>query len=84
VSWEDWALARPGLYYATVRYQVPFRRQEYKIQYLDFSSGHATPLFRKEGVDGHWSLTVAPDEKWILFGEAPGWQSELMLMANFR
>ncbi len=28
--------------------------------------------------------TVSPDEKWILFGEAPGRQSELMLMENFR
>lgn len=29
-------------------------------------------------------MTVSPDEKWILLGEAPAWQSELMLMENFR
>jgi Tol biopolymer transport system component len=84
VGWEDWALARRGLYYATVRYQVAFRRQEFTIHYLDFSSGHETSLFRSEGVPEHVSLTVSPDGKWILFGEAPAWQSELMLMENFR
>ena len=84
VFWEDWALGRRGLYYATERDQVPWRRVEYKVQYLDFRSGRATPLYRKEGVDWHLSLTVSPDENWILFGEAPAWQSELMLMENFR
>jgi eukaryotic-like serine/threonine-protein kinase len=84
VDWEDWALVRRGLYFATLRYQVPYRRRELKIQYLDFSSGHTTLLLRKEGVFSHQALAVSPDEKWILFGEAPGWQSELMLMENFR
>ena len=51
VDWADWALARRGLYYATVRSQVSVRREEFTIQYLDFGSGRATPLFRKEGVD---------------------------------
>ena len=84
VVWQDWALARRGLYYATARVQVPRRRSEFTIQYLDFSSGRATLLYRTAGVASHRSLAVSPDEKWILFGEAPGWQSELMLMENFR
>jgi hypothetical protein len=62
---------------------VPLRRQEFTIQYLDFGSGRATPLFRKEGVLNHLSLAVSPDEKWLLYGEVPGWESELMLMENF-
>jgi Tol biopolymer transport system component len=82
VAWEDWALTRRGLYYATSRTQA--RREEFTIQYLDFSSGRTAPLYRKEGAAFHLSLTVSPDEKWILFGEAPGQQSELMLMENFR
>jgi hypothetical protein len=84
VGWEDWALGQRGLYYARARDLLPIRRQEFTIQYLDFGSGKATTLFRKEGVVGHLSLAVSPDEKWILFGEFPGWQSELMLMENFR
>jgi hypothetical protein len=49
------------------------------------SSGRTTPLYRTQGAaSGHLSLAVSPDEKWILFSEAPAWQSELMLMENFR
>jgi Tol biopolymer transport system component/predicted Ser/Thr protein kinase len=84
VGWEDWALARHGLYYWTAKDQLPLRRQVMTIHYLDFASGRATPLFRKEGVLNHLSLAVSPDEKWLLYGEVPGWQSELMLMENFR
>ena len=67
-----------------MRSQVPSRREEFEVQYLDFNSGRATPLFGRKGITIHWSLAVSPDEKWILFGEGPGWQSELMLMENFR
>jgi Tol biopolymer transport system component len=86
VSWADWAVARRGLYYATIRDPVPLRQREFTIQYLDFSSGRATPLYRSTGVVGFFfGLAVSPDEKWILFSEAQGsWQSELMLMENFR
>ena len=82
VSWLNWALTRQGLYYATTRSQA--RREEFTIQYLDSSSGRTTLLYRKEGVFFHLYLTVSPDEKWILFGEAPEQQSDLMLMENFR
>jgi Tol biopolymer transport system component len=84
VGWEEWALGERGLYYATARGLVPRRREEFTIQYLDFRSGKTTTLFRKEAVVGHTSMALSPDEKLILFGEAPGWQSELMLMENFR
>ena len=83
VGWCNWALTRRGLYYTTSVPGVPMRRRELTIQYLDFSSGQATALFRRKA-SGQQSLTVSPDEKWILFGEVPVWQSELMLMENFR
>jgi dipeptidyl aminopeptidase/acylaminoacyl peptidase len=82
VQWENWALGRRGLYWATASEQA--RRQTFEIQYLDFSSGLATPLFRGDGGAVRFSLAVSPDEKWILFGQAPASQSELMLMENFR
>jgi Tol biopolymer transport system component len=83
VSVGDWVLARQGLYYATRRDVVPLRRQEFTIQYLDFRSGRATSLYRTTRWF-FWTLAVSPDEKWVLFGEVPGWQSELRLMENFR
>jgi hypothetical protein len=68
------------LYYAT----EGGRPNEVSIRYLGFSSGRTTLLYRKEGAYGHCALAVSPDEKWILFTEAPGQQSEPMLMENFR
>jgi hypothetical protein len=82
VEWQAWALARQGLYYATTRRQL--RREEFEVRSLDFGSGRTTLLYGKKGELLHYPLTVSPDEKWILFGEAPGRQSELMLMENFR
>ncbi len=87
VGWEDWALARRGLYYAPVRPATARPdRPQFTIQYLDFSSGRTALLYRKDAQHlGHGSMTVSPDEKWILFGETPAVaQYELMLMENFR
>jgi Tol biopolymer transport system component len=72
VGWYDWALTRRGLYYATGR-QVAPGRPEFEIHYLDFSSGRTALLYRNDAERlGHGSLTVSPDEKWILFGDAGG------------
>jgi hypothetical protein len=83
VEWKSWALGRRGIYHATTAARVPVRREELTIQYLDLATGRTTPLLRREGAF-HSDLAVSPDEKWILFGEAPAWQSDLMLMENFR
>lgn len=83
-DWESWSLGRRGLYYATRRSQGAYRRQEFEVQYLDFSSGRTKRVYRKEGAFGHHTLPVSPDEKWLLFGEAPLGQSEVMLIENFR
>jgi Tol biopolymer transport system component len=87
VDWENWALTGRGLYYATVRHvTVGPDLSEFTIQYLDFSSGRTALLYRKDAEHfGYLSMTVSPDEKWILFGETPAAaQYELMLMENFR
>ena len=85
VGWEDWALGRRGLYYATVRHLVvsPPAGVHDPVPGLQLRPYDAA-LSKDAGTTTHRSLTVSPDEKWILFGEAPGWQSELMLMENFR
>jgi Tol biopolymer transport system component len=91
--YADWTLSRSGLYYAierarayggvddSTRARVP---TEYVIQFLDFDSGEVTELFRKEGPFRHRWLEVSPDEAWILYGEQPLSQSEIMLVENFR
>jgi serine/threonine protein kinase len=43
--------------------------------------------FLSEGlfdVSSHASLAVSPDERWVLHGERPAFQSEPMLVENFR
>jgi Tol biopolymer transport system component len=80
---KGWELSRGGIYYATAR-DLEGTHTEYTIRFLDFESGRTETLLRKEGPAWQWSLRVSPDEKWILFGETPSPQSELMLVENFR
>jgi hypothetical protein len=80
---KGWELSRSGIYYATAR-ELEGTRTEYTVRFLDFESGRTETLLRKEGPAWQWSLRVSPDEKWILFGETPSPQSELMLVENFR
>jgi hypothetical protein len=78
----DWTLVRDGIYYAMVRRQGP--RSEHTIQFFDFVSGRATEVFRQIGRSNYQLVAVSPDERWILYTEFPEWQSELMLVENFR
>jgi Tol biopolymer transport system component len=81
-GWGDWALVPGGLYYASKRTRV--RREEYAIEFLDLASGRVTTVFREDGPLDHKWLAVSPDERWILYRAAAPWQSELMLVENFR
>jgi Tol biopolymer transport system component len=80
-----WALAPRGLYFATQRMESVIS-EEYTIQHLDLESGQVTPLVRREGDLDHFQvrLAVSPGDEWVLFGEAGTWESDLMLVENFR
>jgi Tol biopolymer transport system component len=78
-----WALAPGGLYFAPEQ-RLGGQKLGYSIRYLDFDSGEVVTLLRKEGSFLHQSLTVSPDEKWILHAERPAPRSELMLVEDFR
>jgi serine/threonine protein kinase/sugar lactone lactonase YvrE len=82
IGHQDWALARSGIYFLRIR--PPERREQWAIQFLDLESGRVTDLARKDGPFHHYSLTVSPDEEWILYGEQPIPTRELMLVENFR
>jgi len=80
-TFAEWAVSRDGLYYATQE----GRDSPYTIEYLDLDSGQVTEVLRRESPRFRYSMTVSPDEAWILFAEASGPQaSELMLVENFR
>jgi dipeptidyl aminopeptidase/acylaminoacyl peptidase len=84
VNADDWALSRSGILYVTWREVVRRRREEFSIRFFDFESGQVTEIRRDEGPFSRWMLAVSPDEAWILYGQMPAWESELMLMENFR
>ena len=81
VHWEGWSLRGQHLYYVTGLQNLDPLQST--IERLDVVTGQATTLFVKEGTQ-FLSMTVSPDEKWILFGEPPPTESELMLVENFR
>ena len=82
--WGDWAVSRTRLYYLQRQVLRP-RRSRFAIRSFDLRSGTETELFRsEEGPFGREFLAVSPDEKWILYGEAPYVTSELMLADNSR
>jgi Tol biopolymer transport system component len=74
---SDWTIGRSGLYFSAQR------AREYAIRVLDFETGEVRQLFRKEGPFAHHWLAVSPDEQWVLYGEQPFQQSELMMVENF-
>jgi len=80
---SGWDLTTAGIYYGTSR-ELELAGEEYTVAFFDFATGRTETLLRKEGPFRHWSLTVSPDEKWILYSEQPLAQSELMLIENFR
>jgi len=59
-------------------------RRAYTVRYLDFESGQVSELFREEGPSLRRSLDVSPGEEWIIHGERPPLQSELILVENLR
>jgi Tol biopolymer transport system component/tRNA A-37 threonylcarbamoyl transferase component Bud32 len=83
VYWGDWFPARSGLYFLT---EVPSGGSsiEYVTRLLDVATSRVTELDRVKGPIVRVWLAVSPDERWILYGEAPASTSELMLVDNFR
>jgi Tol biopolymer transport system component len=82
-NFSSWRLSSKGVYYARVTAPGPGGVQDYVIDYLDLESGHVTELVRQTLNWQNW-LAVSPDEEWMLYSDHAPWQSELMLMENFR
>ena len=59
-------------------------RNEYTIRFFDFGSSRTIEVFHQVDSSRHLWLNASQDERWILYNELPEWQSELMLVENFR
>jgi len=83
-GWDAWAVAARGVYFLNSRLVLRGRKSETTIAYFDFESRRTVPIFRREGAMFNYGIAVSPDEQWILYGEYPVPQSELVLVENFR
>jgi Tol biopolymer transport system component len=83
-GWDAWAVAASGIYFLDSRQVLRGRKSETTIAFFDLESGRTLPIFRREEAILNYGISVSPDEQWILFGEYPFPQSELMLVENFR
>ena len=65
-----------GVYFAD-------RSTGFTIRFFNFKSGVISDLFPSQSGGYRVDLAVSSDEQWILFGESPFPESELMLVENF-
>jgi Tol biopolymer transport system component len=81
VGFLGWTLAGRGLYYLSAEQRGG---GFFTIQRFDLDSGRAS-LFLKQATRGFvGTMTVSPDERWVLYSEFPPGASELVLVENFR
>jgi Tol biopolymer transport system component len=83
-GYTSWAVARDGIYYATLRNLVELRANESTVYFFDFHSGRSAPVFTQRGAVLPSRLTVSPDQQWIVRHQHSMPQAELMLVENFR
>jgi len=84
VEQGGWALAARGVYYVT-RAEAPVRRNA--VEFFDFAARRSTRLGMLEGQGGVYlitSLSVSPDERWILYTQRDQLEADLMLVEDFR
>jgi Tol biopolymer transport system component/predicted Ser/Thr protein kinase len=78
VSWQDWTLAGNSLYYATPDLG------SLVVHRLDLGSGRRSTFLVHETRGLVESLSVSPDERWVIYAEQFRQAAELMLIENFR
>ena len=77
-DWGVWALVNNGIYFI-----APAAESKDSIEFFNFASEKKVPIFTLDGrrSDG---LAVSPDEKSILFAQEKLWESQIVLVKNFR
>jgi hypothetical protein len=84
-SWiepANWAVVGRGIYLLEKNLSIP-----YTLKFFDFETRRATPLATLGGAGGPFlmvGLTVAPDERAILYAQREKFDFDLMLVENFR
>jgi Tol biopolymer transport system component len=85
VVWANWAAGKDGIYYLVYPPGQTPRGHPIEIRFQSFDGGPPVLLYRSRTEFGAvWSMTLSPDEKWLVFSQQPLWQSQLMLIENFK
>ena len=76
VHWLDFAVTGDGIYYC--RPDPP----HYWLEFLSFATGRTTVI--AEAKSGTFGIAVSADGRSLLYAQADGYESDLMLVENFR
>ena len=80
VNWTDWSLSREGI---SPGPETPACRRRIRHRLPgDSVPEEITEIYQAESPCLHGWLAVSPDERWILYGEVPRWEVNLMLAEN--
>jgi eukaryotic-like serine/threonine-protein kinase len=80
VNWTDWSLSREGLFYIARRARPV--GEGFVIGYLQFEGSKVTEIYQAESPCLHGWLSASQDDRWLLYGEVPRWEVNLMLAEN--
>jgi hypothetical protein len=77
-SWWDWGLARNGIYF--IRYQEPLH--DATLEFFDFATNKTSTISTLD--KPFEGLAVSPDGRTVLYSRLESFQSNIMLVKNFR
>ncbi len=80
VNWTDWSLSREGLFYIARRTRPV--GEVFVIGHLQFETEKVTEIYQAESPCLHGWLSASQDDQWLLYGEVPRWEVNLMLAEN--
>ena len=83
---QSWAVSQRGIYFVTLEGGSGVQYQ-YVFQFYDFATRQMTRLATLDRENPALlvsSLTVSPDERWLVYGQRDHLDYDLMLVENFR
>jgi len=72
----NWDIVQGGVYFFP-------RNDILTLNYFDFSTRKARPIFKISGGGAFPGLSVSPDGRYILYPELDDYRSDIMLVENF-
>jgi len=74
------AVTAEGLYYTA----APDSRKQHSIQFVSFSTGKSRPVVVSDRPLGALSLSVSPDQRFLIYAQRDQFGSDLMLIEKFQ